>query len=211
MTNVTFIPADSGDVVQAYYDCEQLFTFINIPSENFDISVTGDAKEYRFETVVEGDMLHVSVYAYSIVAGQSLATDVTVIWDNGETCTGSNSLIVPMLGTAELTVTSNPADGTYTFNIVLNVDPECEPMSCIALLYPDASGSGDGISGDVSLDLTYQSDGKYTASYTTTMETATGSFSSIVSVSGIWAAAGPVSEATEPPNIYAFFDFTPSL
>ncbi|MGM9601989.1 MAG: hypothetical protein ACI3W5_10495, partial [Faecousia sp.] len=209
VTNVTFIPADSGEEAQAYYDIEQRFPFANIPSENFDISVGGDAKEYGFETIVDGDTLYVYVYAFDVVAGQSLSTEVTVIWDTGETCTGSNSLIVPMLGTAELTVTNN-ADGSYTFDIVLNVDPDSEPMDCIALLYPDISGNADGTSVSVSIELTDQGDGTYTASYTTTVETTTNSFTSFVSISGIWAAAGPITEAKDPPNVFDYFDYVPA-
>ena len=209
VTNVTFIPANSGEEAQAYYDIEQRFPFANIPSENFDISVGGDAKEYGFETVVEGDTLYVYVYSYNTIAGQSMSTEVTVVWDTGETCTGSNSIIVPMLGTAELTVTKNNADGSYTFNIVLNADPDSEPMSCIALLYSQGL-SGDSLDNGISLNLVRQADGTYTASYTTVMDTVAGPFTSFVSVSGIWEAAGSVSEATTPPSVYAYFDYVPA-
>lgn len=209
VTNVTFIPAESGEEAQAYYDIEQRFPFANIPSENFDISVGGDAKEYGFETMVDGDTLYVYVYAFNVVAGQSLSTEVTVIWDTGETCTGSNTVAVPMLGTAELTVTKNNADGSYTFNIVLNVEPDSEPMSCIALLYSQGLG-GDSLDNGISLNLVRQADGTYTASYTTVMDTVAGPFTSFVSVSGIWKAAGSVSEATTPPSVYAYFDYVPA-
>ena len=182
-------PEDSGDEIDAYFRFEEHHTFRNVPADGYSIRVTqGDTEitEYTGERSADGTLI-VSFTGSPIPNGRATTTTVTLTV-GGDTYTSTSTVFPPSLGDVSVTVTKNE-DGTHTFTIVANVvSGGTEEMVCEALLYTTLNDY-EG----VSIGLSAESGGIYTATYTTRIESENDLEQADILVSAYWARLAPES------------------
>lgn len=190
MGEVIYIPPEiSGDEIDAYFQFEEYHTFRNVSADGYTIQITQggtEITEYTSERSEDGT-LFVSFAGRPIPVGRATTTTVTLTIGSN-TYTSTNTVFPPSLDSVEVTVTKNE-DGTHTFIIVANViSGGMEEMVCEAVLFTVL----DDYEG-VNILLSAESDGRYTAAYTTRIESENDPEQADIIVTAYWARLAPDS------------------
>ena len=198
--SVTYVLPDvSGDENDAYFLCEQIHTFRNVPAD-FTISVTQDGEsihDFSYEYSEDGT-LTVRFTGGLLFVGKASTTTVTVTAD-GVSAASTYTLTPPSLESAEVAVAKN-TDGTYTFTVTARIITDgTQEMVCSAHLfttYADHSG--------VSLPMTQVASDRYTASYTTSISTEESEEEALAIVTGHWAMVGDDTYTQAQEAVYYY-------
>jgi hypothetical protein len=190
MGEVVYIPPEfSGDEIDAYFQFEEYHTFRNVPADGYTIRIIqGETEitEYTSEWSEDGT-LFISFTGNPIPVGMETTTTV-MLTVGSNTYISTNTVFPPSLESVDVTVTKNE-DGTHTFTVVANVVSDgIEQMVCEVILYTVL----DDYEG-VSLLLTAESGSRYTASYTTRIESENDSEQADILVTAYWARLAPES------------------
>jgi len=184
---ITYVaPEISGDEIEAYFQCEQIHTFRDVPAGDITIEIVQDdtpITEYSYEHSEDG-MLSIRFTGGLIPVGHSSTTTVTVT-SGSESASSTYTLLPPSLESTEISVEKND-DNSYTFTVTANVLSDgTQELVCEALLYTNY----DDHTG-VTLDMTPESSERYTASHTCFIETSYDEEEAFVIVTGYWAMVG---------------------
>lgn len=190
MGEVVYIPPEfSGDEIDAYFQFEEYHTFRNVPADGYTIRIIQGETEITEHTSEwsEDGTLFISFTGNPIPVGMETTTTV-MLTVGSSTYTSTNTVFPPSLESVDVTVTKNE-DGTHTFTVVANVVSDgIEQMVCEVILYTVL----DDYEG-VSLLLTAESGSRYTASYTTRIESENDSEQADILVTAYWARLAPES------------------
>ena len=190
MGEVVYIPPEfSGDEIDAYFQFEEYHTFRNVPADGYTIRIIQGETEITEHTSEwsEDGTLFISFTGNPIPVGMETTTTV-MLTVGSNTYISTNTVFPPSLESVDVTVTKNE-DGTHTFTVVANVVSDgIEQMVCEVILYTVL----DDYEG-VSLLLTAESGSRYTASYTTRIESENDSEQADILVTAYWARLAPES------------------
>lgn len=120
------------------YAVEEIHTFSNVPSDEYEITINEDQVSY-YEDYYDEETQTVTVILTTIPLsyGETATTKVVLTHEDGESATSTNSFTIPAIEAVALEVVDNK-DGTYTFHMNgSGIEPFIGSVELSVKLYTD--------------------------------------------------------------------------